>query len=97
MINCHGLKMHAEASSTELTKIENPQGLNENKIVAKSGGSIAEKARREIEDKTGQPVVSSKNATELNKVVAGMRKEVTEEKIEICRGKNEEDSIRRML
>ena len=74
------LNMLAEASTTELTKVENPHGLDENKKVAKSGGSIAGNARKEIEDRTGQPVVSSKNATELNKVVAGMIKEVTEDK-----------------
>ena len=74
------LNMLAEASTTELTKVENPHGLDENKKVAKSGGSIAGNARKEIEDRTGQPVVSSKNATELSKVVAGMIKEVTEDK-----------------
>ncbi|GEM_PF-6641262 len=47
-MNCHGLKMHAEASSTELTKIENPQGLDENKKVAKSEGGIAGNAHKEI-------------------------------------------------
>jgi hypothetical protein len=72
------LNMLAEASTAELTKAENPQGLDENKIVARSGGNIAGNARKEIEERTGQPVVSSKNATQLNAVVTDMIEAVTE-------------------
>jgi hypothetical protein len=72
------LNMLAEASTAELTKAENPQGLDENKIVARSGGNIAGNARKEIEERTGQPVVSSKNATQLNSVVTDMIEAVTE-------------------
>ena len=72
------LNMLAEASTAELTKAENPQGLDENKIVARSGGNIAGNARKEIEERIGQPVVSSKNATQLNAVVTDMIEAVTE-------------------
>ena len=36
-------------------------GLVENKAAAKTGGSIAQKARRELEAKTGQKVVTREN------------------------------------
>ncbi len=43
------LNMLAEASTTELTKAQNPQGLEENRGVARRGGKIAGDARRSIE------------------------------------------------
>ena len=73
------LNMLAEATTTELTKVENPQGLEENQIVARTGGGIAGNARREIEERTGQSVVSSQNAAQLNAVVTGMIETVAED------------------
>ena len=66
------LNMLAEATTTELTKVQNPQGLEENKIVAKTGGQIAGEARQRIENETGNSVITSQNATSLNSVVTGM-------------------------
>ena len=43
------LNMLAEATTTELTKVQNPQVLEENRIVANTGGKIAGDARRRIE------------------------------------------------
>lgn len=63
------LNMLAEATTTELSKARNPNGLSENKKIAKQGGQIAGNARKEIESNTGKPVITSKNATELNSVV----------------------------
>ena len=63
------LNMLAEATTTELTKVQNPQGLKENQKVAKEGGSVAGNARKDIEERTGRPVITSKNAKELNGVV----------------------------
>lgn len=63
------LNMLAEATTTELTKAQNPQGLQENKKVAKTGGSIAGNARKNIEAQTGKPVITSDNAMKLNEVV----------------------------
>ena len=63
------LNMLAEATTTELTKTKNPQGLDENKKVAKDGGSIAGNARKEIEKETGQPVITSKNAIDFTKLI----------------------------
>lgn len=66
------LNMLAEATTTELTKAQNPQGLEENRVVAKTGGQIAGEARQRIETETGNPVITSQNASSLNSVVTGM-------------------------
>ena len=63
------LNMLAEATTTELSKTQEPQGLEENKNVARQGGRIAGNARKEIEQNTGKPVITSKKASELNTVV----------------------------
>lgn len=46
--------------------MQNPQGLEENRIVAKTGGKIAGDARRRIEQETGTPVITSQNANNLS-------------------------------
>ncbi len=66
------LNMLAEATTTELTKVQNPQGLKENQKVAKEGGSVAGNARKDIEERTGRPVITSQNAMELNGVVTDL-------------------------
>ena len=63
------LNMLAEATTTELTKASNPNGLEENKIVAKEGGTIAGNTRKEIESKTGKSVVTPKNAIDFAKII----------------------------
>ncbi len=74
------LNMLAEASTTELTNAQNPQGLEENRIVAKQGGRVAGNARKEIEAQTGRPVVTSENAQTmlLGNTVVGMIESVAE-------------------
>ncbi len=66
------LNMLAEATTTELTKVHNPQGLDENKTIAKRGGQIAGDARKNIEAETGKPVITSQNAMQLNDAVVGL-------------------------
>ena len=53
--------MLGEASTTAIVKTKNPKGFIDNKIVAKQGGSVAGRARRDLETKTGRKVVSSEN------------------------------------
>ncbi len=43
--------MLGEASTTAIVKTKNPQGFIENKKVAKQGGSVAGKARLDLETK----------------------------------------------
>lgn len=69
------LNMLAEATTTELTKTNNPHGLAENKQVAKRGGSIAGNARKEIEKETGKPVVTSQNAIDFGKLIEDVAKD----------------------
>jgi BRO family, N-terminal domain len=64
------LNMLAEASTTEISKKQKPEGLLENKIVAKKGGNVAKKARLELEEQTGESIVSSNNAKSLKKLKA---------------------------
>ena len=59
------LNMLAEATTTEISKEKLPKGLEQNRRIARQGGTIAGNTRKEIEAKTGKPVVSSKNAKQL--------------------------------
>jgi hypothetical protein len=61
------LNMLAEASTTEISKKKNPETFEQNRIVAKQGGTVAGNARREIEFRTGEKIVTSKNAKKLLK------------------------------
>ena len=69
------LNMLAEATTTELTKMTNPKGLEENRKVAKRGGSIAGNARKEIEKETGKPAITSKNAVDMSKLIEDVVKD----------------------
>lgn len=63
------LNMLAEVATTELSKGQQPEGFAENKEVARRGGRIAGQARQAIEADSGQPVITSQNAAQLNAVV----------------------------
>ena len=66
------LNMLAEATTTEISKQKVPEGLRENVAVARSGGKVAGDARKAIEQQTGVPVITSKNAAQLNQVVTNL-------------------------
>lgn len=53
--------MLGEASTTAIVKTRNPKGFVENKVAAKQGGSVAGKARIDLEKKTGKKIVSNEN------------------------------------
>lgn len=59
------LNMLAEATTTEISREKQPEGLEQNRVIAKQGGTIAGNTRKEIEEKTGKSVVSTKNAMQL--------------------------------
>lgn len=63
------LTMLSEATTTEISKKEKPTSFQENLKVARSGGEIAGDTRRAIEQRTGQPVVTSQNAKELKQLI----------------------------
>ncbi len=54
----------AEASTTELSKQENPQGFNQSAKVAKKGGSVAKVARDQLEKQLGRSIVSPVKAND---------------------------------
>ncbi len=57
--------MLVEATTTEISKEKKPKTFTENKKIAKQGGTIAGNTRKEIEEKTGKPVVSKLTAKQL--------------------------------
>ena len=66
------LNMLAEATTTEISKEQNPQTFAENRSVAREGGEVAGNARKEIEERTGRPVITSKNAAEFSNLISDM-------------------------
>ncbi|MBK9357748.1 MAG: hypothetical protein IPN08_10230 [Bacteroidales bacterium] len=61
------LNMLAEATTAEISKEKKPKTFPENRKIAKQGGTIAGNTRKEIEEKSGKPIVTRKNAKHLNK------------------------------
>ena len=59
------LNMLAEATTSEISKKKKPITLDESKVIAKQGGTVAGNARREIEVRTGDKVVSKLNAKQI--------------------------------
>jgi len=59
------LNMLAETSTTELSKKHMPKTFSENKVIARKGGAVAGNARKELEEKLGNSVLSPHNAKKL--------------------------------
>ena len=68
------LNMLVETATKDIAEATNPQGLDENKQVAQDGGSIAGDARKSIEARTGKPVITSKNAIDLGRLISDVVK-----------------------
>ena len=71
------LNMLAEATTTEISKQKAPETFSENIDVARAGGKVAGDARKAIESQTGVPVITFKNAAQLNQVVTDLLEGVT--------------------
>lgn len=63
------LNMLAEATTTGISKQEKPIGFEESRIIAKRGGSVAGRARRDIEAEMGAPVITSQNAADFRHLI----------------------------
>ncbi len=63
------LNMLAETSTKDISAIEKPSGLNESIQVAQQGGEVASIARKALEERTGNSVITPKNAIQLNNVI----------------------------
>ena len=75
------LNMLAEAITTEISKQKQPETLEENRMVAIEGGEAAGEARTAVEKRTGKPVITSKNAAQLQNIVTGLlESDVSKEK-----------------
>ncbi|EXI63260.1 phage antirepressor [Mannheimia granulomatis] len=70
------LNMLAEAATKDITQISHPQGLEENKTVAKRGGNVAKVARETLEAETGKPVITQQNAIDFAAVMEQVVKQV---------------------
>lgn len=59
------INMLAEATTTEISKEQNPETFNDSKRIAKKGGTIAGNTRKEIEKETGKKIVTPLNAKNI--------------------------------
>lgn len=66
------LNMLAETATKDISAMSKPETFEESRAVAKRGGKIAGNARKELEEETGVPVITEKNAAQLNTLVTGM-------------------------
>jgi hypothetical protein len=60
------LNMLAEATTTEISKEKKPAGFENNRKIAKQGGTIAGNTRKAIEAKSGRKIVTRQNAKQLS-------------------------------
>ena len=63
------LTMLAEASTRDISKETKPEGFSAIMDIARQGGEVAGVARKALEERTGKPVITEKNAVQLNAVV----------------------------
>ena len=72
------LNMLAETSTKDISKKEQPEGFGKSMKVARRGGNIASIARKALEAETGESVITSQNAAQLNAVVTDVIEAVTQ-------------------
>lgn len=70
------LNMLAETATKDIANTSNPQGLEENKKVAKRGGNVAKVAKETLEHETGEPVITPKNAIDFGRLISDVTKEI---------------------
>ena len=81
------LNMLAEATTTQFSKDRKPTTFQENLEVAKAGGQVAGRTRKDIESQSNTPVISSKNAAQLNQVVTDLLEGAAADMSEMPEGK----------
>ena len=74
------LNMLAEATTTEISKQKKPETFKENQMVAIEGGEAAGEARLAVEKRTGRPVITNKNAAQLQDLVTGLIETVNDKR-----------------
>ncbi len=81
------LNMLAEATTTQFSKDRKPTTFQENLEVAKAGGQVAGRTRKDIESQSNTPVISPKNAAQLNQVVTDLLEGAAADMSEMPEGK----------
>ena len=71
------LNMLAEATTTQFSKDHKPTTFQENLAVAKAGGQVAGRTRKDIESQSNMPIISPKNAVQLNQVITDLLEDAT--------------------
>ena len=71
------LNMLAEATTTQFSKDRKPTTFQENLAVAKAGGQVAGRTRKDIESQSNMPIISPKNAVQLNQVITDLLEDTT--------------------
>lgn len=66
------LTMLAEASTRDISREAKPEGFSASMDIARQGGEVAGVARKALEERTGKPVITEKNAAQLNSLVVDM-------------------------
>ncbi len=81
------LNMLAEATTTQFSKDRKPSTFQENLEVAKAGGQVAGRTRKDIESQSNTPVISPKNAAQLNQIVTDLLEGAAADTNEMPEGK----------
>ena len=71
------LNMLAKATTTQFSKDRKPTTFQENLAVAKAGGQVAGRTRKDIESQSNMPIISPKNAVQLNQVITDLLEDAT--------------------
>ncbi len=71
--------MLGEAATARITRAKDAIGLDENKIAARQGGEVAGNARKELEEKTGERVLSEDNFLDMPEKLKKKRKKLVEQ------------------
>jgi hypothetical protein len=70
--------MLGEASTTRIAKAKDAKGFKENQVVARQGGEVAGNARKELEQKTGESVLTEENFLDIPEKLKKKRKKMIE-------------------
>ena len=70
------LNMLAETSTADISKEEQPQTFTANQQVARMGGEVAGIARKALEERTGKPVITPKNAADFHRLFTDIIEDV---------------------
>jgi len=71
--------MLGEAATIRITKVKDTVGLEENKVTARQGGEVAGNARKELEEKTKESVLTANNFLKTPEKLSKKRRNLIEQ------------------